>query len=59
MASIAFISEGFQKFLFSESLGVRQIIKIGISAPELMTPFVRIVEVACGTMIFFLLLHYL
>jgi putative oxidoreductase len=51
MLSFVFISEGIQKFLFSESLGVGRFIKIGIPAPGIMAPFVGIVEIVCGTMI--------
>lgn len=43
-----FLSEGIQKFLFSESLGVGRFIKIGIPAPEVMAPFVGVVEIVCG-----------
>lgn len=51
MVGVVFISEGIQKFLFSELLGVGRFIKIGIPAPEVMAPFVGTVEVVCGTMI--------
>jgi len=46
-----FLSEGIQKFLFSDSLGVGRFIKIGIPAPEVMAPFVGVVEIVCGTLI--------
>jgi putative oxidoreductase len=46
-----FLSEGIQKFLFSESLGVGRFIKIGIPAPEIMAPFVGVVEIVCGTLV--------
>jgi uncharacterized membrane protein YphA (DoxX/SURF4 family) len=46
-----FLSEGIQKFLFSEALGVGRFIKIGIPAPEIMAPFVGVVEIVCGVMI--------
>jgi putative oxidoreductase len=46
-----FLSEGVQKFLFSDSLGVGRFIKIGIPAPEIMAPFVGIVEIVCGTLL--------
>ncbi len=51
MVGVVFISEGIQKFLFSESLGVGRFIKIGIPAPEVMAPFVGLVEAVCGAMI--------
>lgn len=43
-----FLSEGFQKFLFSEALGVGRFTKIGIPAPEVMAPFVGLCEIVCG-----------
>ncbi len=46
-----FLSEGIQKFLFSDSLGVGRFIKIGIPAPEVMAPFVGVVEIVCGALI--------
>ena len=46
-----FLSEGIQKFLFSDSLGVGRFIKIGIPAPEVMAPFVGVVEIACGLLV--------
>jgi uncharacterized membrane protein YphA (DoxX/SURF4 family) len=46
-----FLSEGIQKFLFPDALGVGRFVKIGIPAPEVMAPFVGIVEVTCGTMV--------
>lgn len=46
-----FLSEGIQKFLFSDSLGVGRFIKIGIPLPEIMAPFVGVVEIACGGLI--------
>jgi putative oxidoreductase len=46
-----FLSEGIQKFLFSESLGVGRFIRIGIPAPEIMAPFVGVVEIVCGLLV--------
>src|SRR5882762_4583969 len=43
-----FLSEGLQKFLFPESLGVGRFTKIGIPSPEIMAPFVGVCEVVCG-----------
>jgi uncharacterized membrane protein YphA (DoxX/SURF4 family) len=51
MVGCVFLSEGIQKFLFSESLGVGRFIKIGIPAPEIMAPFVGVVEIACGALV--------
>ena len=46
-----FLSEGIQKFLFPNDLGVGRFIKIGIPAPQIMAPFVGVVEIICGTLI--------
>lgn len=48
LVACVFLSEGIQKFLFSDSLGVGRFIKIGIPLPEMMAPFVGIVEIVCG-----------
>jgi putative oxidoreductase len=39
-----FLSEGTQKFLFPDSLGVGRFVKIGIPSPQVMAPFVGVVE---------------
>ena len=44
-----FLSEGIQKFLFPDSLGVGRFVKIGIPWPQVMAPFVGVVEIVCGT----------
>lgn len=46
-----FLSEGIQKFLFPDSLGVGRFIKIGIPAPQFFAPFVGVVEIVCGGML--------
>jgi putative oxidoreductase len=46
-----FLSEGIQKFLYPGDLGVGRFIKIGIPSPEIMAPFVGVVEIICGTLI--------
>jgi uncharacterized membrane protein YphA (DoxX/SURF4 family) len=43
-----FLSEGIQKFLFPEALGVGRFVKIGIPFPEVMAPFDGVFEVGCG-----------
>jgi putative oxidoreductase len=43
-----FLSEGIQKFLFPDALGVGRFAKIGIPAPEVLAPFVGVCEVVCG-----------
>jgi uncharacterized membrane protein YphA (DoxX/SURF4 family) len=46
-----FLSEGIQKFLFANDLGVGRFIKIGIPAPQVIGPFVGVIEITCGTLI--------
>lgn len=48
MLGSVFISEGIQKFLFPEALGIGRFIKIGIPYPSVMAPFVGIVEIMFG-----------
>ncbi len=43
-----FLTEGIQKFLYPEELGVGRFARIGIPAPEVMAPFVGAVEIVCG-----------
>ena len=45
-----FLSEGVQKFLFPDALGVGRFAKIGIPAPEVMAPFVGVCEIVCGVL---------
>lgn len=51
MVGVVFLSEGIQKFLFSEALGVGRFAKIGIPSPEIMAPFVGGVEIVFGTLV--------
>jgi len=46
-----FLSEGIQKFLFPEALGAGRFVKIGIPWPQVMAPFVGVVEIVCGGLI--------
>ena len=46
-----FLSEGLQKFLFPQTLGVSRFIKIGIPWLHFMAPFVSVVEIVCGTLL--------
>src|SRR3954468_12994456 len=45
-----FLSEGNQKFLYPDALGVGRFTKIGIPAPEVMAPFVGVCEITCGVL---------
>jgi putative oxidoreductase len=46
-----FVSEGIQKFLYPDALGVGRFLKIGIPAPSVMAPFVGVVEIVCGVLL--------
>jgi putative oxidoreductase len=46
-----FLSEGIQKFLFPDQLGVGRFVEIGIPSPEVMAPFVGVCEIACGAIL--------
>src|SRR5450755_3654032 len=46
-----FLSECIQKFLFPDSLGVGCFMKIGIPWPQVMAPFVGVVEIVCGSLL--------
>jgi uncharacterized membrane protein YphA (DoxX/SURF4 family) len=46
-----FLSEGIQKFLFRDALGVGRFVKIGIPWPQVMAPFVGVVEIVCGALL--------
>jgi uncharacterized membrane protein YphA (DoxX/SURF4 family) len=48
---IIFVSEGLQKFLYPDALGVGRFAQIGIPAPQLLAPFVGGVEVFCGVLL--------
>lgn len=43
-----FLSEGIQKFLFPDALGVGRFLKIGIPFPAIMAPFDGVFEIGCG-----------
>ena len=46
-----FVSEGIQKFVFPDTLGVGRFIKIGIPWAHVLAPLVGIVEIVAGTLI--------
>src|SRR5260370_39151497 len=48
---VVFLPEGIQKLIFPDILGAGRFANIGIPYPELMGPFVGIVEILCGTLI--------
>ncbi len=51
LVGCVFLSEGIQKFLFADALGVGRFTAIGIPVPEIMAPFVGVVEIACGALV--------
>ncbi len=46
-----FLSEGIQKFLYPAENGAGRFARIGIPAPDVMGPFVGVVEIVCGALI--------
>ena len=56
LVGAVFLTEGIQKFLYPAENGVGRFAKIGIPSPEVMGPFVAIVEILFGTLILFGLL---
>ncbi|MBP29032.1 DoxX family protein [Methylobacterium sp.] len=48
---VVFFPEGLQKLLFPAVLGAGRFAKIGIPYPDLMGPFVGVVETVCGLLI--------
>jgi putative oxidoreductase len=51
MVGSVFLSEGIQKFLFPDALGVGRFLKIGIPMPEFFAPFDGVFEILCGFLI--------
>lgn len=51
MVGWVFLSEGIQKFLFLNSLGVGRFAKIGIPIPQYSAPFVGVIETVCGLLL--------
>ena len=46
-----FLAEGLQKFLYPDLLGAGRFAKIGIPSPEVMGPFVGVVEIVGGSLV--------
>ena len=46
-----FLSEGIQKFLFSDALGVGRFAKIGLPSPAVLAPMVGSFEIVCGILV--------
>ena len=48
---VVFLPEGIQKLIFSDILGAGRFARIGIPFPDVMGPFVGVVETVCGALI--------
>jgi putative oxidoreductase len=48
VVGFVFVTEGVQKFLFSEQLGAGRFRKIGLPSPEVLAPIVGAFETLCG-----------
>lgn len=51
MVGAVFLSEGIQKFLFSDKVGAGRFAKIGLPNPEFLGPFVGSFEIICGSLV--------
>jgi uncharacterized membrane protein YphA (DoxX/SURF4 family) len=51
MVGAVFLSEGIQKFLFSDELGSGRFAKIGLPSPEFLGSFVGSFEIICGLLV--------
>lgn len=51
LVGAVFLAEGIQKFLFPAEVGAARFAKIGIPAPDLMGPFVGVVEILGGSLL--------
>lgn len=51
IVGLVFLSEGIQKFLFPDLVGVGRFIKIGFENAEFLANFVASFEIICGTLL--------
>ena len=51
MVGLVFLSEGIQKFVYPDEIGVGRFAKIGLPEPEFLAYFVASFEIACGILI--------
>jgi putative oxidoreductase len=51
LVGAVFVSEGLKKFLFPDDSGVGRITTIGIPSPDVLAPFVEIVEIVGGLLL--------
>ena len=52
IVGIVFFTEGIQKFLFPEQLGIGRFTKIGIPYPDFFAPFIGVVEIVFPLFLF-------
>jgi putative oxidoreductase len=48
---VVFFPEGIQKLVFADVLGAGRFVRIGIPYPDIMGPFVGVVEITCGALV--------
>jgi uncharacterized membrane protein YphA (DoxX/SURF4 family) len=53
IVGLVFLSEGIQKYLFSELLGIVRFMKIGFVNPAFWAYFTGSFEIICGTLVLF------
>ena len=51
LVGAVFLSEGIQKFLQPGELAAGRFLRVGIPMPDVMGPFVGVVETVCGVMV--------
>ena len=51
LVGAVFLSEGIQKFLFPEALGVGRFARIGIPVAQVSAPFIGVLEIAGGALL--------
>ena len=51
LVGAVFLSEGIQKFLYPGELAAGRFLRVGIPMPDVMGPFVGVVETVCGVMV--------
>jgi putative oxidoreductase len=51
MVGAVFLSEGIQKFLFTEAMGAGRFAQIGFASPEFVARFVACFEIGCGCLV--------
>ena len=52
IVGLVFLSEGIQKFIFPDLVGVGRFEKIGFENPDFLAYFVAVFEIVCGSLVF-------